>query len=199
MAVDVAGSSDRRDLLDRVDHPLWVLGRGGNQQHGVVIDSRSHRSRVGAPIVAHGHASVFDAEVVAALLERSVGTRRQNDVRVGDAALDAPAFAGGLDRHQQALRAAAGEKAGSLLATLGPFGHHGQHFLLDAPQAGEGTGVESVLAGEQAVSLLGDGQHIVTPVIHEGEDAALAPAHVVAAIGREALEYFVLGEPVWRQ
>ena len=179
VAADASLGGDGRHLLDRVHHALGVLRRRGHDQGRVGVDRGSHRRGIGSPVVADRHAHAGDAEVGGALLEGRVGAGRQHHVRLRDAALGPGPVAGGLDGHQDALGPAGRQEPRRLRPAPQPARHHVEDVGLQHLQAGEGVGVERVLAHEPGVGLGLEGQDLVAGVVGEGEGAAVPPAHVV--------------------
>ena len=119
------------------------------------VERGGHGGRVGAEgDGVDGDDDRFDAQVGGGLVEGGVGGGRQHQLGCGDPAYGPGVVAGGLDGEQDALRAAAGERAlGAGGAEQG--GDRADHVVLQPGHAREDRGVEPVDGRERGVRLGG--------------------------------------------
>ena len=111
-----------------------------------------------------------------------MGALGDHDLRRRDAALDAPALAGGEDGALDRLRAAARQEAGGGVGAVQQPRGPADDLRLDPPERREGHRVQGVLVQEQARGLLGDVVDRRPAVVDEAERSAVRPPHVVAAL-----------------
>ena len=208
------------DFGDRVDHALRILRGRGNEHDRVVVGRSTHRVGVGAPVATNCDPPHFDVKVGASLLECSVGRRRQHHVGPGNCAWPpgcdggrATIFvvtklvagrltelvAGSLHRHENALRAAAGEEAAGTCRSIQPASDDRQHVGLHGAQRRECVNIEGVLTGEPSVGLGGELMGLWAGVVGEREHSTVLPAHVAVAQRFEAAQGLLRAPAVLRQ
>ena len=154
MAVHATVEGDRGNLRHGVDQPLRVLRGRGDQHDGLIVNRPSHRSGIGPPVIAHGHATHLHTEVGAGFFKGCVRGGWQH--HVGASFVVTKLVARGLHRHEDALGAAARKEPPGAAWRPQPACDNREHVCLHRAQRREGIHVESVLAGEPAVGLRGE-------------------------------------------
>ena len=137
MQPHAAFQCEARQLRHGIDHAEGKARRRPHQHDRVGVDRRRHRRHVGAEVGASRHALDGEVHQRGRLVERRMRGFGRNDVAAEPALgalLPAP-VAARLDRHDDALGAAAGHVA------RGPFGRveqiqpHANDLLLHAQEA----------------------------------------------------------------
>ena len=198
VAEDLSLLCELRDLADRIDHALRVRRRRAHEQDGVVRDRGLHRARVGAKRGVGRRVDGLHAEVVRGLLKCGVHAEREHHLGLLDVwAIGARPIPRSLDRHQDALTAAAGHGPGDARVPK-QVARHSDDLGLEPLQARKRKRVESVLGEVFHERVMQDLEHIIARPIDETERAAVSPVCVVGARDIERSEQWGLCDPFGR-
>jgi hypothetical protein len=141
VAAHAPGRGRRGDLRHRVDDAVCVGRRGRDDQHGVRPDRRRGGGRVGAQVRPDRHDVQRHPQVVGGLGERGVRGGRHHQPR---AAQVGPGVAGGLDRQDERLGAAAGYRADRVAVPAEQLRRCADQRVLHGQQGREGGRVQAV-------------------------------------------------------
>ena len=125
---------------------------------------------------------MFDPEVVTRLVERGVGGAGGHDVWLRNTPVST-VLAGGIDRQEDALGAAGGQRAGEFRRTE-QFGCGIDHIEFHVEQGLVAKRVESVLVEEVARHVMKQFiEFRVVGVVDEAEGSAALPVDITAPFG----------------